>query len=164
MSPEPVIKIGLCGFGTVGQGVWKHLGRSRAELSQRLGARLEISRVAVRDLRIRRDREPFVHRAAFIGLVMAEGDPAQPLGRHDAAERIVVERKHLAQAGVEHQRLVTEDEKLIEGEAGRRGDARDEGREAINSVCNFSNLRVHGHLQGSRVEGDCIPISGYGCV
>ncbi len=51
MSPEPVIKIGLCGFGTVGQGVWKHLGRSRAELAQRLGARLEISRVAVRNLR-----------------------------------------------------------------------------------------------------------------
>lgn len=51
MSLEPVIKIGLCGFGTVGQGVWKHLGRSRAELTQRLGARLEISRVAVRDPR-----------------------------------------------------------------------------------------------------------------
>ena len=43
--------------------------------------------LAVRDLRLRRDRQPLVHRAAFVGLVVAEGDPAQPLGRDDAGER-----------------------------------------------------------------------------
>ncbi len=43
------IRIGLCGFGVVGQGVWKHLHARRRELNQRLGASLEISRIAVRD-------------------------------------------------------------------------------------------------------------------
>jgi homoserine dehydrogenase len=50
----PRINIGLCGFGTVGQGVWKHLQGSRAELESRLGARLELRSVAVRSLRKRR--------------------------------------------------------------------------------------------------------------
>jgi homoserine dehydrogenase len=54
MSPRATISMGLCGLGTVGQGVWKHLQRSRAELELRLGARLEISRVAVRSPRKRR--------------------------------------------------------------------------------------------------------------
>ena len=51
MTKSPVIKIGLCGLGTVGQGVWKHLQRSRGELASRFGLRLELSRVAVRDPR-----------------------------------------------------------------------------------------------------------------
>jgi homoserine dehydrogenase len=54
MSQLPVIKIGLCGFGTVGQGVWKHLTRSRADLEKRLGARLVLDRVAVHNLRKQR--------------------------------------------------------------------------------------------------------------
>ncbi|HTQ30062.1 MAG TPA: homoserine dehydrogenase [Opitutaceae bacterium] len=49
MSAPPVINIGLCGLGTVGQGVWKHLSRSRAELEARLGARFALHRAAVRD-------------------------------------------------------------------------------------------------------------------
>ncbi|MCF7687176.1 MAG: homoserine dehydrogenase [Cephaloticoccus sp.] len=54
MSKKTVINIGLCGFGTVGQGVWKHLMRARADLESRLGVCLEISAVAVRDLRRKR--------------------------------------------------------------------------------------------------------------
>src|SRR5262249_39842504 len=42
--------IGLCGFGTVGQGVWKHLSSHRSELESRLGVRLNLARAAVRDL------------------------------------------------------------------------------------------------------------------
>ena len=49
MSKSAVINIGLCGLGTVGQGVWKHLTASRGPLEARLGVRLEFSRVAVRD-------------------------------------------------------------------------------------------------------------------
>jgi homoserine dehydrogenase len=45
------IKIGLCGLGTVGQGVWKHLERTSKELGARLGMPVEVSRVAVRDLK-----------------------------------------------------------------------------------------------------------------
>ena len=33
--------MGICGLGTVGQGVWKHLERSRAALESRLGVRLD---------------------------------------------------------------------------------------------------------------------------
>lgn len=49
MIKPAVIKIGICGLGTVGQGVWKHLERSRVDLESRLGVKLELSRGAVRD-------------------------------------------------------------------------------------------------------------------
>jgi homoserine dehydrogenase len=51
MSERPTIHLGLCGFGTVGQGVWKHLERSRAALESRLGRRIEVTAVAVRERR-----------------------------------------------------------------------------------------------------------------
>ena len=50
-APAPTtINIGLCGFGTVGQGVWKHLSANRGELESRLGVKLNLARAAVRDL------------------------------------------------------------------------------------------------------------------
>jgi homoserine dehydrogenase len=55
MSLTRTIQIGICGFGTVGQGVWKHLERARPELEARLGAKLVLARAAVRDLRKKRD-------------------------------------------------------------------------------------------------------------
>ena len=126
--------------------------RPRRRCSTRGGAVGEVverhhaAGLAVRGRRLRRDRQPFVHRAAFVGLEMAEGDPAQALGRNDAAKRVAVERKHLAQAGVEHQRLVAEDEELVEGEAGGRGDVRHVGREPIDAVGDFADLGFHGLL------------------
>jgi homoserine dehydrogenase len=45
------LNIGICGLGTVGQGVWKHFGRFRSDLEARLGAHITIKRAAVRDLR-----------------------------------------------------------------------------------------------------------------
>lgn len=54
MTAPTVIRIGLCGLGTVGQGVWKHFERSRAELESRLGVRLELTRASVRDLKKKR--------------------------------------------------------------------------------------------------------------
>jgi homoserine dehydrogenase len=50
MSEPITINIGLCGFGTVGQGVWKHLSANLAELESRLGVKLNLARAAVRDL------------------------------------------------------------------------------------------------------------------
>ena len=59
MSGERTINIGLCGLGTVGQGVWKHFGRLRSELESRLGARIVLRRAAVRKLsRVRAVRVP----------------------------------------------------------------------------------------------------------
>ena len=45
MSGGPV-NIGLCGLGTVGQGVWKHLQGARAELGTRLGRPIVVKRIA----------------------------------------------------------------------------------------------------------------------
>jgi homoserine dehydrogenase len=55
MSETQTFNIGLCGFGTVGQGVWKHLSANRAELESRLGVKLNLARAAVRDLKRKRD-------------------------------------------------------------------------------------------------------------
>lgn len=49
MSETLTFNIGLCGFGTVGQGVWKHLSANRAELESRLGVRLNLARASVRE-------------------------------------------------------------------------------------------------------------------
>lgn len=54
MSAPTVVRIGICGLGTVGQGVWKHFERSRVELESRLGVKLEIARASARDLRKKR--------------------------------------------------------------------------------------------------------------
>jgi len=43
------IRIGLCGLGTVGQGVWKHLSANRSTLEARLGVKIELAKAAVRD-------------------------------------------------------------------------------------------------------------------
>ena len=62
--------------------VLQHARRAVGEVVERHHA----AGLAVRRRRLRRDREPFVHRAALVGLEMAEGDPAQALGRDDAAD------------------------------------------------------------------------------
>lgn len=49
MSKKHVIRIGLLGFGVVGQGVWKNIEKNREALEFRLGARLEISQVVVKN-------------------------------------------------------------------------------------------------------------------
>lgn len=54
MSLHPVIHIGICGLGTVGQGVWKHLARPEQVLDQRLGARLVLHRASIRDVKKKR--------------------------------------------------------------------------------------------------------------
>lgn len=53
MKREP-IKIGLVGFGTVGSGVYEILDRHRALLARRVGAPIEIKKIAVRNKARRR--------------------------------------------------------------------------------------------------------------
>ncbi len=55
MSEPLTLNIGLCGFGTVGQGVWKHLSAHKADLEARLGVTLNLARASVRDLKKKRD-------------------------------------------------------------------------------------------------------------
>lgn len=49
MSEKRVIRIGLLGFGVVGQGVWKNIEKNREALEFRLGVRLEITQVVVKN-------------------------------------------------------------------------------------------------------------------
>lgn len=49
MSEKRTIRIGLLGFGVVGQGVWKNIEQNRQALEFRLGAQLDITQVVVRD-------------------------------------------------------------------------------------------------------------------
>ncbi|MFA6960272.1 MAG: homoserine dehydrogenase [Opitutaceae bacterium] len=48
------INIGICGLGTVGQGVWKHIESNRTALESRLGVKLNLARASVRDLKKKR--------------------------------------------------------------------------------------------------------------
>ncbi len=49
MSKKRTVRIGLLGFGVVGQGVWKNIENNRQALEYRLGARLDITQVVVRN-------------------------------------------------------------------------------------------------------------------
>ena len=49
MSKKRSIRIGLLGFGVVGQGVWKNIEKNRLALEYRLGTQLEITQVVVKD-------------------------------------------------------------------------------------------------------------------
>ncbi len=50
MAKKKILTIGILGFGTVGQGVWKHLENNRDALERRLGVHLRLKSAAVRDL------------------------------------------------------------------------------------------------------------------
>ncbi|CAM2908829.1 homoserine dehydrogenase [Rariglobus hedericola] len=54
MSTLSTINIGICGLGTVGQGVWKHIDSNRVALESRLGVTLNLARASVRDLKKKR--------------------------------------------------------------------------------------------------------------
>ena len=54
MANKPTVNIGILGLGVVGQGVLKHLNRNRKLLESRLGVRLNISKIAVRNKRRKR--------------------------------------------------------------------------------------------------------------
>ena len=54
MKKKPVIKIGLVGLGVVGEGVWKHIRQNRLALERRLGVRLQLDKVAVRNIQKKR--------------------------------------------------------------------------------------------------------------
>jgi homoserine dehydrogenase len=55
MPKKRIIRIGLLGFGVVGQGVWKNIENNRQALELRLGAQLDITEVVVKNLSRKRD-------------------------------------------------------------------------------------------------------------
>ena len=69
---------------------------------------------------------------------MAETDMAQFLDRHDKLDRLAQQRKHPAQTGVEQQRLVIGNEKLIERKTGWKFVTRlDRRRNTVDPVGDF---------------------------
>ena len=50
MSTSEKINVGILGFGTVGQGTWKHLSENSAFWKKILGVELVPKRASVRDL------------------------------------------------------------------------------------------------------------------
>jgi hypothetical protein len=87
--------------------------------------------------------EPLVHRAAFVGLDMAEADPAQLFDRDEPPDRLRQRREHAAQPAMEQHRLVGADEEMIEGEAGRRRDVGHVHGQPIDAGGNFVDSGLH---------------------
>jgi homoserine dehydrogenase len=83
------LRVGLCGLGTVGQGVVRLLAENATEISRRAGRPIELVRVASRSApRIDLGRTPFSTRVTDI-----TGDPlidvvVEVIGGYDAAEAV----------------------------------------------------------------------------
>ena len=95
----------------------------------------------MRNLGSRGGIEPLIHRAAFVGLDVAEGDPAQSFNRNDSRNSLRNKREQCSKTGVEKQWFFGLDQELIERESIRR-DARNEVEirkipSAISSVLVF---------------------------
>src|SRR5438874_816833 len=101
---------------------------------------------AARGLRPGGAREPVVQRAALVGLEVAEADPTDTRGVDDLGHRVAHHGEHLAEPGVEEERLVVTDQELVELEVGLG----DEGRDAEEVGRNLGHL---GHAV------TCLPVS-----
>lgn len=86
----------------------------------------------MRGSRLRRCRQPFIHRFAFVGLDVAERNPSQPVDRDNSAGRCRNRREQESLPAMEQKRLVGVDQKLVEGQAARTCRSRYEGRQPIN--------------------------------
>ena len=75
MSEKRTIRIGLLGFGVVGQGVWKNIEHNRSALEYRLGVQLAITQVVVKNL----DRE----REVQVPATQLSADPATVVDNPD---------------------------------------------------------------------------------
>lgn len=111
MSEKRTVRIGLLGFGVVGQGVWKNIEKNRAALEYRLGAQLEITDIVVKNLE--REREVQVPKA------LLTTDPARVLDNPEidivcelmggTEEALVLTRRALKQGKI----VVTANKALI---------------------------------------------------
>jgi homoserine dehydrogenase len=90
---ERVIRLGLLGCGTVGSGVVRILDREVDDIAARVGARIEVARVAVRD--VGRDRglplDPSVFTADAMAVVEADDIDivVEVMGGRDLAGKLV---------------------------------------------------------------------------
>ena len=83
----------------------------------RFGHRDHGRQLAAQRLRALGDGQPLVQRSALVGLVVREGDPAKRFEREDAGHGGTGRGKQAPRARVEEQRLLVDDQELVEGEA-----------------------------------------------
>ncbi len=115
MSENRTIRIGLLGFGVVGQGVWKNIEVNRSTLEKRLGVDLTITDVVVKNLE--RERE------ILIPPEMLSTDPARVV---DNSEVDIVcelmggttEALHLTRRALEQGKIVVTANKALICEHG----------------------------------------------
>ncbi|MGJ8639298.1 MAG: homoserine dehydrogenase [Opitutaceae bacterium] len=103
MSEKRTIRIGLLGFGVVGQGVWKNIENNRQALELRLGAQLDITEVVVKNLT--REREVAVPAERY------SDDPARVVENPDVD--IVCELMGGTGDALEHTRRALELGKIV---------------------------------------------------
>ena len=119
--------------------IFQNAGRAIGHVVQRHVA----GRLTVGNLGLGGDGQPVIHRTAFVRLVVTEGDPTQLLRRDQPADGFAHQRKHPPGAGVKQQGLVSQDEKLVEGEPGRGRDFRNVSGEAKDTLGDFVDLGLH---------------------
>ena len=87
--------------------------------------------------------EPFIERATFVGFDMAEGDPTEAREIDDACSRRGNRGEQRPLAGVEEQRFIGIDEKLVEGETLRPRYSRNQRGESINLIRDLVDFGFH---------------------
>jgi hypothetical protein len=108
-----------------------------------IGDRNTATNHAVRKLRLRRRRQPFVHRSALVRFKVSKGQPAQFIDWDNFRDSAGYKWKHLSAPAVKQQRLIAEDQKMIVSEAGWRSDFRHEYGEPIYVGTNLVDFSFH---------------------
>src|SRR5947207_2515409 len=86
---KDAINIGILGLGVVGSGTVALLEQNRAMIEQKVGARLHVRRIAVRDLHKKRaDFDTVLQEAQARGY--AEADPSSDVEGFDAQYKIAI--------------------------------------------------------------------------
>lgn len=107
LPDRPMIRIGMLGFGTVGQGVWQMLDDNREAIRRRTGARVWVSRIGIRDAEKERNAPSDIFTTDLTSVV---DDPSihvilelmgglSPAG--DLIERALANGKHVVTANKE---------------------------------------------------------------
>ncbi|MCQ4345941.1 hypothetical protein NGA35_00555 [Pseudomonas stutzeri] len=109
---------------------------------------------AAQRYRLRGDGQPFVERAALVGLDVGQADVAQALDRQHAGHRLAHQREQPARAGVEQQRLVVEQQVLVEREAAALHPHR--GVDAVDAVGDLDD--VGARLRVGDGHGALLPV------
>ena len=84
MTAPRTIGIGILGFGTVGQGVWKHLHEKQADLESRLGVKLDLRKASVRDLKKKRAVKISTSKLTSLWMLMLLPSQVRPPHEHQS--------------------------------------------------------------------------------